>query len=74
MKKCKIDKLCDAINAADGLTYPEPGYLYYANIVGDGRKHRNVYATMKGGGVCAVFNGKNTRETVQTLTSVLERR
>lgn len=74
MKKCKIDTLCDAINKADGLKYPEAGYLFYANVARDGRKHRTVYSTMKSGGICAVFNGKNTRETVGNLTEVLATR
>ena len=51
MKQCKIDKLCAAINQARGLSYPSIGYLFYADIRGDGIKRpRSVWQITNGGG------------------------
>lgn len=73
MKKGVIDKLCEAINKAQGLSYPDIGYLYHANIAGDGRKHRTVYAIVnQGGGVSAVYNDGSPQKTAQKLRDVLQ--
>lgn len=73
MKKGVIDKLCEAINTARGLSYPDIGYLYFANIAGDGRKHRTVYAIVtQGGGVVAVHNAGSPLKTAKKLRDVLQ--
>lgn len=69
MRKCKIDILLDEINKLNGnATYPQMGYLYYADIRGDGRNIRKVYAIINiDGGVTAVHNGATAKATVKNL-------
>ncbi len=73
MRKGVIDRLCDSINKANGnCVYPQRGYLYYANIAGDGRNYRTVYViTNDDGGVTACHNGGTPRETANNLRSIL---
>jgi hypothetical protein len=72
MRKGKIDKLLEEINLLnDNCKYPSMGYMYYANIAGDGRNYRTVYViTNSNGGVTAVHNGKNPKETVKNLEAI----
>lgn len=72
MRKCKIDNLCDEINRLNGnATYPQMGHLRYANIAGDGRNYRTVYAiTNANGGVTAVHNGATSKATIKKLESI----
>jgi len=67
-----IVKLCHAINTARGLEYPAVGYLYFADVKGDGRNIRRVWVvTNANGGVTAVHNGKTYRETAANLRQIL---
>ena len=72
MRKCKIDNLCDEINRLNGnATYPQMGYLYYADIRGDGCNVRKVYViTNVNGGVTSVHNGATTKATIKNLESI----
>lgn len=72
MRKSKIDNLCDEINRLNGnATYPQMGYLYYADIRGDGHNIKKVYAIVNaGGGVTAVHNGATAQQTVKNLESI----
>ena len=72
MRKCKIDNLCDEINKLNGnAVYPQMGHLRYANIAGDGRNIRKVYAIINtNGGVTAVHNGSTAKATVRNLESI----
>lgn len=72
MRKTTIDKLCDRINELGGATYPMCGYLYYANIKGDGRRHRTVYCIInENGGVAAAYNGPTPRHTAARLRELI---
>jgi hypothetical protein len=67
-----IVKLCHAINTARGLEYPAVGYLYFADVKGDGRNIRRVWVvTNANGAVTAVHNGKTYRETAANLRQIL---
>lgn len=71
MKKGTIDKLCEAINKARRVTYPQKGYLMFSDIRGDGMRRRRVYMiTGESGGVTAIYNG-GYRKTAQNLREVL---
>ena len=71
MKKGTIDKLCDAINKARRVTYPQKGYLMFSDIRGDGMRRRRVYMiTSDNGGVTAIHNG-SYRQTANNLREVL---
>lgn len=72
MRKTTIDRLCDEINALNGkCEYPQIGHLRYANIAGDGRRHRTVYAIINPlGGVRAVHNGATPRQTATKLRAI----
>lgn len=72
MKKGTIDKLCEAINKARRVTYPQKGYLMFSDIRGDGMRRRRVYMiTGEAGGVTAIHNG-SYRQTAKNLREVLE--
>jgi hypothetical protein len=48
------------------------GYIYFADIKGDGRNKRRVYViTNDGGGVTACHNGATYRQTAANLREVL---
>jgi hypothetical protein len=67
-----IVKLCHSINTARGLEYPAVGYLYFADVKGDGRNIRRVWVvTSTSGSVTAVHNGKHYRETAANLRQIL---
>lgn len=72
MRKTVIDKLCEAINKANRVTYPQKGYTYFADIKGDGQRKRRVYIVSgDNGGVTACYNGKTYRETAAKLRETL---
>lgn len=72
MRKTVIDRLCDEINALNGgCTFPQLGHLRYADIRGDGRNRRYVYAIVnQQGGVVGVHNGATPRETARNLRRI----
>ena len=73
MKKSTIDKLCEAINKARNVAYPEIGYLYFADVWGDGRNVRRVYSVCNNlGGVTRCHNAASYKQTAQNLRQVLE--
>ena len=68
MRTTIIDTLCQAINKANGVTYPNTGYLMFSDIRGDGRNKRSVYrVSNKDGGVMSVHNGKTYKQTADNL-------
>ena len=72
MQKSTIDKLCEAINKARNVAYPEVGYLYFADVKGDGQNRRKVYRVCnKLGGVEACHNASSYKQTAQNLREVL---
>jgi hypothetical protein len=72
MKRGVIDKLCSELNRARDLSSGQSGYVFYANIRGDGRSKRSVYATLPGGGVVAVYNSLSPVKTAQNLRTRLK--
>ena len=76
MRKTVIDKLCDKYNRAKGFTYPSIGYIYFADIKGDGTiLPRRVWEVITaGGGVSrSVLNGKTYRHTAEYLRRELQK-
>jgi hypothetical protein len=72
MRKTTIDKLCDALNQAHRLTYPMRGYVYFADIRGDGSGKRRVYIVSNDfGGLTACYNGATYRQTAAKLRESL---
>ena len=52
MRATVTTRLLDQLNKVRGLTYPSIGYVYYADIKGDGQNHYAVWeVATKGGGV-----------------------
>lgn len=48
-----IDRLLTELNEKRGLKYPDVGFLYYADIKGDGQSPKSVWRIMNDqGGVC----------------------
>ena len=76
MRKTIIDKLCDQYNQAHGFTYPSIGYLYFADIAGNGQLlQRRVWQTISNdGGVSrSLLNGKTYKHTAEYLRRELEK-
>ena len=71
MAKTVIQTLCDEINKARRVKYPERGYLMFSDIKGDGRNRKRVYMVINDkGGVAAMHNG-SYRQTAKNLRNVL---
>lgn len=68
MRKALTDKLLDEYNAKRGLSYPDVGYTYYADI----NSHyglRSVYTIINvGGGV--VYSSFNALSSVKTCANI----
>ena len=76
MKKTVIDKLCDQYNRACGFTYPSIGYLYFADIVGNGQPlKRSVWQiiTDRGGVSFSYVNCKTYKQTAEYLRRELQK-
>lgn len=69
MSKTTTEKLLDRLNELRGLSYPQIGYLYFADIKGDGRNIKKVYViTNEGGGVrLSSLNGRTDRDRCNRL-------
>jgi hypothetical protein len=69
----KTERLLDKLNAARGLSYPEIGFAYFADIRGDGFGRRSVYQIFNeaGGVIYSSLNGKTPRETCDRIRVAL---
>lgn len=70
------DKLLNELNALRGLTYPDVGYLYFADVHGDGRANRKrVYMiTNRDGGVTFTeHNATSARARCDAIRRDIER-
>ena len=65
-RKTLTEKACEAYNKARGLQYPNPGYLYFADIKGTGK--RSVWACNATGGVTR--SSHNKRRALETIISI----
>lgn len=75
MRKSIIDNLCDKLNANRGLTYPSIGYVYFADIRGNGRSRRALWEIINiGGGVArSIINAPTYQQTAQNLRREIEK-
>ena len=74
MRKCKIDLLCDSINQSRGLNYPSIGYLFYADVKGDGIKRpRLVWQVISDhGGIGRAYEYRGSpHQTIKALQKTL---
>ena len=69
MRKCKIDKALDDLNAARGLAYPAIGFACYANLWGDPVRARRVYAicNVNGGVTNSPLQMRSARATLAAI-------
>lgn len=73
MRKCKIDKALDELNAKRGLVYPQVGFLYFADVRGDGDKvNRRVWQIVNASGGIT-YSDLNARLSKLTLAKIRER-
>jgi len=58
-----------ALNDARGLSYPDIGYTYWADIKGDGRYRPSLWLIINenGGVTYSVLNQRTLRDTVEAL-------
>ena len=63
------------LNAKNGLSYPDRGYSYYADIKGDGTNTKRVYTIInKDGGVTrSHMNGDTMRQTLAAIEGEIEK-
>lgn len=75
MRKSTIDNLCDKLNHNRGLTYPSIGYVYFADIRGDGRRKRALWEIINSGGGVArsIINAPTYQQTAQNLRREIEK-
>lgn len=64
-----VEKACERLNKARRLKYPERGYIYWADIRGDGSNRRGLYVVINdnGGVTSSGLRGRTMRETVAIL-------
>ena len=69
--KTKTDLALGALNEARGLKYPDIGYLYYANVTGDGRSpaYRSIWCIVnaEGGIVRSHFNTTSSKAALALI-------
>lgn len=68
------DALLDNLNATKGLTYPQVGYSYFADVKGDGRNIRSVYTIVNhaGGVTYSTLNGRTSRARCQNIRAAIQ--
>jgi hypothetical protein len=75
MRKCKIDRALDELNAARGKKYPDIGYVYYADIKGNGGVSRRSiwHVIYQNGGVTrSELNKAYSRATLAAIISTIK--
>lgn len=62
-------RLIDQLNATKGLTYPDKGYILFADIRGDGSNRKSCYTVINcdGGLMANALNGISPRERCNAL-------
>ena len=68
------EKLLNELNDKKGLSYPDVGYSYFADIKGDGRNIRSVYTIInENGGVCynRSLNGETPRKRCANIRQAM---
>lgn len=70
------DTLLDYLNEKNGKVYPQIGYVYFADIKGDGRNIKSVYRIInEGGGVqyATDLNGPTAAKRCAAIRAELQR-
>lgn len=69
-----INAALKTLNEKRGFAYPNVGYCYYADIKGDGRNDKSIYAINNpGGGVTrSHLNGYTMRDTLAKIERAIE--
>jgi len=71
----KTDQLLHELNTIKGLSYPDVGYSYFANIKGDGSRpfRRSVYTIISaGGGVTySPLNATSARKRCENIRAAI---
>lgn len=67
------EKLLDQLNALRGRVYPDKGYMFYADVKGDGTGRKGCYTIINGdGGVIAnALSGIPARERCQSIRACI---
>lgn len=70
MRRCKIDKALDTLNARNGKVSGQIGHLFFAEVYGDGvRRRRSVWQIINvAGGI--TYSPLNARSQAQTLRNI----
>lgn len=64
-----LNRALAAMNAARGLSYPDQGYTYWADVRGDGRYRPGLYVIInaQGGVAQSTLARKTRRETLAVI-------
>ena len=67
------ERLLEELNAAKGLSYPQVGYSYFADVKGDGRNIRSVYTIVnaQGGVTYSNFNAATPRQRCNKIRAAI---
>lgn len=63
----------ERLNKRNNTVYPNIGYVYYADIKGDGTHEPRVYKIINadGGVILSTLNGRTKRETVININATV---
>jgi hypothetical protein len=69
----KTGKLLNQLNQLRGKVYPDKGFMFYADVRGDGMGRKGCYTIINGnGGVIAnALNGIPARERCESIRSCI---
>lgn len=70
MARTETDKLLDKLNERRGVQYPQVGYLYFADIRGDGSNIKRVYQIINIGGGVSLAHDLNDRNPVKRCAKI----
>lgn len=76
MRRCKIDKALDTLNAINGKVGDQTGYLFFAGVYGDGvRRRRSVWQIINaaGGITYSSLNARSQAQTLRNITAEIQR-
>ena len=67
------ERLLEELNAAKGLSYPQVGYSYFADVKGDGRNIRSVYTIVnaQGGVSYSPYNAATPRQRCANIRAAI---
>lgn len=69
------DKLLGQLNGLKGLTYPDVGYSYFADVKGDGTNNKSIYTIVNenGGVAYSEMNALTSRARCEKIRAKIRK-